>query len=272
MLKMWIIVIVGCAVILFSTNIINADTRVQKFENTADNDANDLHIEFENSATIDFTAKDDDGKLLTRPFNSERVDTTAQKHNLYNGTVKKGESAQVKIITANGKNAKITGWWWTVGGNALKDGDSISHGGTPEFPNGDPAKETIFRGGNATGDGAIKVRINAADHVFTTTAGYSPEQSATAFKNFLDSLNDANFALIYSYFSSSISVKSSGTLLGNPNKELTVTLQAHDSTQSIEIFDYICPTISEWGLIIMAGLLLTVGAVVIRQRFKTVPA
>jgi len=32
------------------------------------------------------------------------------------------------------------------------------------------------------------------------------------------------------------------------------------------------PTVSEWGLIIMAGLLLTVGAVVIRRRFKTVPA
>ena len=32
------------------------------------------------------------------------------------------------------------------------------------------------------------------------------------------------------------------------------------------------PTVSEWGLIIMAGLLLTVGAVVIRRRLRTVPA
>ncbi len=32
------------------------------------------------------------------------------------------------------------------------------------------------------------------------------------------------------------------------------------------------PTVSQWGLIIMAGLLLTVGAVVIWRRFKTVPA
>jgi hypothetical protein len=32
------------------------------------------------------------------------------------------------------------------------------------------------------------------------------------------------------------------------------------------------PTVSEWGLIVMAGLLLTVGAVAIRRRFKTVPA
>lgn len=32
------------------------------------------------------------------------------------------------------------------------------------------------------------------------------------------------------------------------------------------------PTLSEWGLIIMAVLLLTVGAIAIRRRFKTVPA
>lgn len=32
------------------------------------------------------------------------------------------------------------------------------------------------------------------------------------------------------------------------------------------------PTLSQWGLIVMAGLLLTVGAIVIRRRLKTVPA
>jgi hypothetical protein len=33
----------------------------------------------------------------------------------------------------------------------------------------------------------------------------------------------------------------------------------------------VIPTLSEWGLIIMAGLLLTAGAIVIRRRFKAVP-
>ncbi len=39
-----------------------------------------------------------------------------------------------------------------------------------------------------------------------------------------------------------------------------------------EIYPTIIPTVSEWGLIIMAGLLLTVGTVVIWRRFKAVSA
>ena len=35
---------------------------------------------------------------------------------------------------------------------------------------------------------------------------------------------------------------------------------------------YDIPTLTQWGLIIMAGLLLTVGAVAIRRRLRTVPA
>jgi len=62
-----------------------------------------------------------------------------------------------------------------------------------------------------------------------------------------------------------------------PRESLThsFNLQATDPGLTIEVtqvrvFDI--PTVSEWGLIIMAGLLLTVGAVAIRRRFKTVPA
>lgn len=43
----------------------------------------------------------------------------------------------------------------------------------------------------------------------------------------------------------------------------------HNVSTGISI---VIPTVSEWGLIIMAVLLLTVGAVAIQRRFKTVPA
>ena len=68
-------------------------------------------------------------------------------------------------------------------------------------------------------------------------------------------------------------VNTVGQYIGN---HIYSTFSVNDSNVIVvtdhPVTDVPIPTLSEWGLIIMAGLLLTVGAVVIRQRFKTVPA
>jgi hypothetical protein len=64
-----------------------------------------------------------------------------------------------------------------------------------------------------------------------------------------------------------------GTGVDNGNS-VTLTLQYDGTIPTVSSYEWTfnIPTLSQWGLIIMAGLLLTVGAVVIRRRLKAVSA
>ena len=77
----------------------------------------DLHIEFEQVCEVIFEAEIGTTPLQrwTRPFKDERHEKTTKTHNLYNGTVKVGEKAQVRVKSDSG-TIKVKKWWWTYGG------------------------------------------------------------------------------------------------------------------------------------------------------------
>ncbi len=272
----WCTAVAGMMMYLwfFATADAVAAVRVMQFVNDTGKPADDLHIQFKEGVTIDFTTIEpgtNPSKPYTRPFNSERGTDGGTTHNLYNGTVAAAGTAQVRATAPNSPTITISQWWWTEDGNSQNDGTKIvpNQGGT----NGgkEPDKKSTFSG-TATGNGQILVLVNDSNNFFQTTAGHSAEQSAAAFQTFLNGLSSGGFALVHSAIYTPDSVRFAGNVLGDPNKELIATVQTQDSTQQIIIEDVtdVLPTVSEWGLIVMAGLLLTVGAVVIvRRRLAT---
>ncbi|MBN2456609.1 MAG: DNRLRE domain-containing protein [Sedimentisphaerales bacterium] len=204
--------------VLFFAGVACAADRTVKFVNKTNKTADDLDIETKQGVTI--TSKS--------PFTSDRGVAGGNEHNLYGGPgVEPDANATVTFDTGpgGGKTIEIKRWWWTKGGNALKDGYRISKVG------GDSGGSTLScSSGPSTGNGQVVVRINGNDNIFTVPSANSVEQTASDFSDFLKNIKDGGFALVHSNLCTSSCVAFAGNLLGDPNLELSAEITAQDST------------------------------------------
>jgi len=185
-------------------------------------DADDLHLEF-NQPTI----------ITSNPFNgNDRAESkNATVHNLYGVTVPGAGVGKVTVgLSAGVLDLKINRWWWTSGGNAFKDGTIIS----PEKQDNGGTKLS-FLDGTATGDGSVNVQVNGASHLFATTAGFTPLQSAAAFDQFLEGLELSGFSLVEGILLDPFTVEALGNLQGDPATELNISILSQDSSQTLQL-------------------------------------
>ena len=179
-----IVVLVVVPGLVLSANPAIGARRVITFTNNTEAAADDLHIELRGGSTVDFNK--------TTPFNSERGVDGGGTHNLYGGTVADAATATV-TLTSGGNTILIRRWWWTRGGNAAGDGARAGD------VNGDDGSSNLsFFGGPAQGDGAILVGLGDFSNIFNTTRGFSADQSANSFIDFLDSFEDRGNPLLHS--------------------------------------------------------------------------
>jgi len=194
---------------------------VIRFTNTTGVVVDDLHIETRQGCTIDFTG--------TTPFDSERGVDGGSTHNLYNGSVPIGAEAKV-TINSGSKTIEISKWWWTSGGNALRDGDRVG-----DVKKDDGGAVLAFYGGPARGDGQVLVAIGDQKRVFQTMPEMLPEQTAVEFMKFLDMFIEDDFDLVHNELVSPTQVVALGNLLGDPAVEIAVELLQPDSQQVLDL-------------------------------------
>lgn len=222
-----------------------SSTREIKFTNATGEAVNDLHVVFK-TGTVTINGNGFTGKWSVND----------RAWNLYGGTPPGGadlpNNGSIKIEVSNtAKSCEIDEWWWTTGGSDGKEGTKVGK------TNNDTGKsELTFLGGTATGDGAINVAINGANNVFTFTAGYTPEQSASAFDTWLGGLNDNGFSLISSVLVTTTTDQLFGNLLGDPALELSVSVQHWDSSQMFAL--HAIPEPGPVALAMLGGFLYAV--------------
>lgn len=206
-----------------ATSAAQAARRVIKFKNTTGQMVDDLHIETKQGCTIDFTG--------TMPFNSERGTDGGSKHNLYGGEVPNNGEATV-TITSPSNTIEISKWWWTLGGNALRDGERVG-----AIKGDDGGAVLAFYGPPAAGNGQVLVSIGDRKEVWQTQRGQLPDQSAMSFMMFLDTFMEGDFDLIHNVPVSPTQVVALGNLQGDPGVQIQVQLLQPDSGQTLDL----CP-------------------------------
>ncbi|MBL1218619.1 MAG: hypothetical protein D8M59_14135 [Planctomycetes bacterium] len=213
------------------TQSAEASRRQIKFTNKTGKAADDLHIVIKEAkknpagATVEWA----DG--ATTPFPSERGVDGGYTHNLYGASVPSGGIATV-TLTSDADTIILQQWWWTQGGNALKDGKRISNIGKD---NGGCTLTCSL--GPAAGDGMIWVSSGGIGEIFMTMPGAPPEETAMQFQAFLDDLffdPDSGFDFIHSVLTEPNQVTLAGNVLGYEPDELTVEILAPDSQQLLE--------------------------------------
>ncbi|MBI4604778.1 MAG: hypothetical protein HY721_22680 [Planctomycetes bacterium] len=220
-------------------------TFVNKEDAIEQKTADDLHIETDVPTSIDVPEK-------SKPFESERGKDGGTTHNLYGGQVRHGAEAKVTLDSPDQETIKITRWWWTIGGNALKDGDRYGSehvnddgGGRLSFSGkGSFDDVTVIGGlGIATGDGAVAVSIDGVEAVYTTQRGATPAASALGFLQFLGTLADAQRQpLVHAAPDLRDGVTLLGNVVGDPQRALHVEVLQQDSTQAIAFQPFGQPT------------------------------
>lgn len=249
----------GMAMMLvLSSSLLSGSTRTIKFTNKTNAGVDDLHIDFSKGPVT----------VTANPFGSDRVATGTgpnqdRQHNFWGMTVAADGSVTLSFSSPI-ENLTIQQWYWTLGGTAINDGISKGKDGNPLHPGTDTFGTTLsFLDGPATGDGVILVAINGQDHDFTTTAGFTAAQTASAFDSFLDGLEDNGFALVNSVLLDSTTDQFEGNLLGDSSTELFVDLLHQDSTEPMVL----TATIPEPGSSLLLGCgLLAVAAMAKRMR------
>ena len=258
--KRWLITVIGLSLALLVSTAEGA-RRVIEFTNATGENVDDLHLEL-TAVKVDWDN--------TSPFTSERGIDYGGTHNLYGATIAAGAKATVALENPDVGTIIITKWWWTKGGNAHQDGEP--EGKIHTRDNG--SNELTFRGGPAAGDGQILVSIAGTTCTLTTTAGHTPDQSATDFVQFLEScFGVGDEALVHYGQDSSNSVTFAGNFLGDPSDSLSAEIMTPDSQQDMELIPITggdIPTLTEWGMIIFCVLLFGWMAWVIVRRRRRV--
>lgn len=155
---------------------------------------------------------------------------------------------------------RIRKWWWT------KDGKNNVIGGVQ---NGEPKCYISIGGGNAAGNGRIRVHVDGVDHDFLTTPGDPPTITTQKLMAFLATLQDAGRAEVTVQNFTSTSVDFVGNDLGDPAVELVGALPSQDSGQSINVLmSTVVPGTSTLGLaaLALALALAGLGATLIARR------
>ena len=219
--------LLGSSLLLGSATLALAGDRTVRFQNKTGQDVDDLHIETKQGVTITDKA----------PFTGDRGVGGGNKHNLYGGTVPKepmGGPPNEAVVKFESTSPDITikEWWWTLGGNARRDGNRVGD------VKGDDGGVTLScGGGTATGDGTILVSIDHDRRLFQTQRGAPPEATAMMFAQFCDSFFDFghNMNLIEASLLDPWNVQALGNVLGNPETQLAVQILQPDSGQNLAL-------------------------------------
>jgi len=250
--RLWT-VICSTALIFSGISGAMASDRTITFKNTTGKTNDDLHIEFKQMTTSD-------SANVPGVYPGDRVNGNSTTHNFWGKAVTNGGSVTLVFHTVF-QNLVISQWWWTTNGNATNDGGRV----------GDIKKDTsgtlLCSSGSAVGDGAVMVSVGGISQTFNTTAGNSQAQTLAAFSSFLGGFVSNSLPLTYSILTPD-SVVLGGNVLGDPALELQCNVAAPDSGQTLTYVAglTIIPTLREWGLIVLALLLLTVGTVFLLRR------
>jgi hypothetical protein len=225
------------------------------FKNTTGQQVDDLHLSFATPTRV----TDKDGFA---GFDMPGLTTVD-----FFGSTGVANNGSVTVKFANDQpTVHINQWWWTSGGGAGSRGAQI---GPMNKDTG--GRELSFFGGAASGTGVMLIDINATDHIFTTTPGSSPHESAVAFEGFLEGLVDNGFALIHSALVDDTTVDFFGNLLGDPSTELSAQLLRLDTTQGMDLRDAPLNTPEPPQLLLLGLVGLSALGVVRRGRSATRP-
>ena len=236
-----------------------ADTRTITFKNDEGVTVDDLHIVYDNATTTN----------TATPFTSERVSPDTKTHNHWNGSVPNGNTATVKFTTANGVNATIKDWWWTIGGNATADG--AQQGNTHHDDGG---AVLSVSGGNATGTGQVRVTVGANTCTFQTTAGRTALQTANDFVAFVNSTSCGNPSFAYAIQGpGSTACALSNTLTSGTPVPAVLQVLVADGGQGLTIQSAFTkvPALGTVGMVLLIGF-LALAALVLLRRNRTAAA
>lgn len=206
------------AIIFLAALNVNADVRKMKFENKEGQDVDDLHIRFtRNNVTWD----NDE----THTFDNVRHNDGQSEFNFWGTTIADDGTAEL-TFEAPGE-IKIAEWWWTKGGNALKNGDKV---GKSKTDNG--GSVLSFFGGPATGNGLYVVSFNGQTEFFQTHQGFMPQQTMNMFMGFIQTeFNSGGTQQVYFVPQSPQSVYIAANTGGDSTKPLTIQIAQQDMTQ-----------------------------------------
>ncbi len=160
------------AIMLLMTCSANADVRKITFENKEGQDVDDLHIVF----TRGETQWDNNAPGTT--FTNVRHNNGNSDYNFWGVNIPPGGTATLTFSSPG--EIKIKEWWWTKGGNALKNGDEVG-----KTKKGDTGDSILAMNGPAAGNGLIKVTAGGQVEFFNTIPGLMPQQTIMAFANFI---------------------------------------------------------------------------------------
>ncbi len=249
----------------------SAGTQQYKFTNNENATATDLHIEFSTSVTFhlqgagaDPTVENPAGTFANgNGSGTTSVDFSAG----VTGTgVLQGGSVTLTFDYAGVKTPTVVRWCWTKSNSTdYRNADKL---GQEKRPKGDGF---IFAKSNSYGNGVTSIVIAGELHTFYFPPAVSGFQMAEAFYNFISA---QPFAIAERLDSFSVCVSSAG-LSGNDNVDLNTNVIQQDNYQFLTLQDCspvippnVIPTLSQWGLILMAAILLAIGSFLIIKKPK----
>jgi hypothetical protein len=214
------------AIMLLTIINANADVRKITFENKEEVAVDDLHIRF----TRNNVEWDNDEP---HTFDNVRHNVGQSDYNFWGTTIPAGGTAE---LTFEGPgDIEIAEWWWTKGGNALKNGDKV---GKSKKDNGGAILS--FQGGPATGNGMYMVSLNGQLEMFQTQPGMLPPQTMNMFMGFIQTeFNSGGNQLIYTVPQSPQSLYIAANTTGDSTKPLILQVAQVDLTQPLYLTPFL---------------------------------
>ncbi len=249
-------------------------TKQYKFNNNEGSPATDIHIKMSPAGTFvvpnpnpnnDATTQTPSGTFPTG--NGSGTNNINLCNDMSGNPVPNGGSVTL-TFGYSGSVPDVQEWWWTNDNNLDPSNGQL---GNKKFP----AKGTFnFVSATSAGDGSIELGGDAMTATFAMPQGLSGFDMANLFAQFIQ--DQVPFLGVSSITQSpeATQVVVFPTVFGNEQYDFTAVVNP-DSSQAVT-FAYqqpinVIPTLSEWGLIILGLILLTIGSVYLIRRRKLAP-
>lgn len=261
-----IFILLNCLIFSVSPFLLSAQGQKQyKFTNAEDEDATDLHIEFKTAVTfvvpnpnpnVDVTAQDPSGTF------PEGNGSGTSKINLANGftgsAVADGGSLVLTFGYSQSEPPEVKKWWWTNDNNVDPNTGRLGKKKTPR-----PGKFEFLSFEPSTGDGSILLNIDGESNTFEFPPGLSSADLALALESFVED----QFEFGEAFISDGTNVEVFSRAHTNEIDDIFVNITS-DSTMAVQwtYIPEVIPTLSEWGIIILILLTLSLGMVFVSRR------